>query len=200
MLCIVRKNALRTGLSVHCSQGVCDHKLMFFLYALYTNKLHPTEEMTAANTIFHSKCMSFFCSMAKTSIMMSRVMMDSIVMLSPPPAISRIPDKYRDNATLRSRPEMIGRIKCLTTAKMRRFSYLSYIIRTTMTMAPEAATLRQQLLSALELPAHLSPNAMLPVLNALFSYEELATALVKLTKTALSRTHLQCLTWMNIFM
>ncbi|MBM6926446.1 toprim domain-containing protein [Pseudoflavonifractor phocaeensis] len=48
---------------------------------------------------------------------------------------------------------------------------------------PEAATLRQQLLSALELPAHLSPNAMLPVLNALFSYEELAAALVKLTKT-----------------
>ena len=65
MLCIVRKNALRTVLSVHCSQGVCDHKFIFFLYALYTNKLHPTEEMTAANTIFHSKCMSFFCSMAE---------------------------------------------------------------------------------------------------------------------------------------
>ena len=47
---------------------------------------------------------------------------------------------------------------------------------------PEAAALRQQLLSELELPAHLSPNAMLPVLNALFSYEELAAALAKLTK------------------
>ncbi len=47
---------------------------------------------------------------------------------------------------------------------------------------PEAAALRQQLLSELELPAHLSPNAMLPVLNALYSYEELTAALAKLTK------------------
>ena len=35
---------------------------------------------------------------------------------------------------------------------------------------------RQELLRRLELPGHLSPNAMLEVLNALFSYEDLAAA------------------------
>lgn len=35
---------------------------------------------------------------------------------------------------------------------------------------------RQALMTKLQLPAHLSPNGMLEVLNALFSYEELADA------------------------
>lgn len=39
-----------------------------------------------------------------------------------------------------------------------------------------SAERRQALLERLELPKHLSPNAMLEVLNALFSYEELAAA------------------------
>ncbi|MEQ2457412.1 toprim domain-containing protein [Flavonifractor hominis] len=41
---------------------------------------------------------------------------------------------------------------------------------------PGAAEKRQALLRALELPEHLSPNALLEVLNALYSYEELAAA------------------------
>lgn len=39
-----------------------------------------------------------------------------------------------------------------------------------------SAARRQALMGRLSLPAHLSPNAMLEVLNALFSYEELADA------------------------
>lgn len=39
-----------------------------------------------------------------------------------------------------------------------------------------SAARREVLLKRLELPVHLSPNAMLEVLNALFSYEELADA------------------------
>lgn len=39
---------------------------------------------------------------------------------------------------------------------------------------PGAAEKRQALLKKLDLPEHLSPNALLEVLNALYSYEELA--------------------------
>ena len=39
-----------------------------------------------------------------------------------------------------------------------------------------AAERRQALMKQMQLPVHLSPNAMLEVLNALFSYEELAAA------------------------
>ena len=42
---------------------------------------------------------------------------------------------------------------------------------------PGASEKRRALLQKLALPEHLSPNAMLEVLNALCSYEELATAL-----------------------
>ena len=42
---------------------------------------------------------------------------------------------------------------------------------------PGAAEKRQALLKRLELPQHLSPNAMLEVLNALYSYEELTQLL-----------------------
>lgn len=42
-----------------------------------------------------------------------------------------------------------------------------------------SAERRQALLERLELPGHLSPNAMLEVLNALFSYEDLAAAVQK---------------------
>ena len=41
---------------------------------------------------------------------------------------------------------------------------------------PGAAERRRALLKALDLPERLSPNAMLEVLNALFTYEELAAA------------------------
>lgn len=44
-----------------------------------------------------------------------------------------------------------------------------------------AADCRQMLMEQLKLPKHLSPNAMLEVLNALFSYEQLADAVQKLT-------------------
>lgn len=44
-----------------------------------------------------------------------------------------------------------------------------------------AADRRQMLMEQLKLPKHLSPNAMLEVLNALFSYEELADAVQNLT-------------------
>lgn len=44
-----------------------------------------------------------------------------------------------------------------------------------------AAERRQMLMEQLKLPKHLSPNAMLEVLNALFSYEELADAVQNLT-------------------
>lgn len=44
-----------------------------------------------------------------------------------------------------------------------------------------AADRRQMLMEQLKLPKHLSPNAMLEVLNALFSYEQLADAVQKLT-------------------
>ena len=44
-----------------------------------------------------------------------------------------------------------------------------------------AADRRQMLMEQLKLPKHLSPNAMLEVLNALFSYEELAAAVQNLT-------------------
>ena len=43
----------------------------------------------------------------------------------------------------------------------------------------DAAGRRQALLRNMELPSHLSPNAMLEVLNTLFSYEELVAALAK---------------------
>ena len=39
---------------------------------------------------------------------------------------------------------------------------------------PEAAQRRQELLKRLDLPEHMSPNAMLEVLNALYGYEGLA--------------------------
>ena len=39
-----------------------------------------------------------------------------------------------------------------------------------------AAERRQALLRALELPKHLSPNALLEVLNALYTYEEFCAA------------------------
>lgn len=39
---------------------------------------------------------------------------------------------------------------------------------------PDAAERRRALLKRLDLPEHLSPNALLQVLNALYSYEELA--------------------------
>ena len=39
---------------------------------------------------------------------------------------------------------------------------------------PEAALRRQELLKRLDLPEHMSPNAMLEVLNALYGYEGLA--------------------------
>ena len=42
-----------------------------------------------------------------------------------------------------------------------------------------SAERRQALMEQLKLPKHLSPNAMLEVLNALFSYEDLATAVQK---------------------
>ena len=41
---------------------------------------------------------------------------------------------------------------------------------------PGSAEKRQALMRELELPEHLSPNALLEVLNALYSYEELAAA------------------------
>ena len=41
---------------------------------------------------------------------------------------------------------------------------------------PDAAARRQALLRALDLPGHLSTNALLPILNALFTYEEYKTA------------------------
>ena len=44
-----------------------------------------------------------------------------------------------------------------------------------------AADRRQMLMEQLKRPKHLSPNAMLEVLNALFSYEELADAVQNLT-------------------
>ena len=42
--------------------------------------------------------------------------------------------------------------------------------------APGATQRRQALLRSLALPEHLSANALLPVLNALYSYEEFASA------------------------
>ena len=41
-----------------------------------------------------------------------------------------------------------------------------------LTGGPDAAARRQALLRALDLPEHLSTNALLPILNALFTYEE----------------------------
>ena len=41
-----------------------------------------------------------------------------------------------------------------------------------LTGGPDAAARRQALLHALDLPEHLSTNALLPILNALFTYEE----------------------------
>lgn len=41
---------------------------------------------------------------------------------------------------------------------------------------PDAAARRQALMRALDLPEHLSTNALLPILNALFTYEEYKAA------------------------
>ena len=41
-----------------------------------------------------------------------------------------------------------------------------------LTGGPDAAARRQALLRTLDLPGHLSTNALLPILNALFTYEE----------------------------
>ncbi len=48
-----------------------------------------------------------------------------------------------------------------------------------------SAILRSRLLRKLSLPEHLSPNALLPVLNALYSKEELETILHQLQQEAL---------------
>lgn len=49
-------------------------------------------------------------------------------------------------------------------------------VRSGVSGAPGATQRRQALLRSLALPEHLSANALLPVLNALYSYEEFASA------------------------
>lgn len=49
-----------------------------------------------------------------------------------------------------------------------------------LTGGPDSAAKRKRLLQALDLPAHLSTNALLPILGALYSREELLTAIAQL--------------------
>ncbi len=57
-----------------------------------------------------------------------------------------------------------------------------------LTGRPDAAQRRQTLLEQLQLPVHLTPNGLLPVLNALFTREELEQALAEMKEEKVEKT------------